>query len=95
MRFPTFPTIVRTFYTLGNFSTRATTSYRSLQPLSKSTVLRSMPTIPFLSSLFSSNSSAPKMSYPLEKSDEEWQAVLSKGKSTATTLAQFRQRSTC
>lgn len=38
-----------------------------------------MPTIPFLSSFFGTSSSQ-KMSYPVQKTDEEWQAVLSKGK---------------
>ncbi|TVY92592.1 Uncharacterized protein LAWI1_G003491 [Lachnellula willkommii] len=79
MRIPTFPTIVRTFYTLSNYSARvsAQTSYKALHPFSRATVLKSMPTIPFLSTFFSSSSSE-KMSYPLEKSNDEWQAVLNK-----------------
>jgi hypothetical protein len=80
MRIPKFPTIVRSFYTLSNYSARvsAQTSYKTLHPFSRGTVLKSMPTIPFPSRFFSSSSST-KMSYPLEKSNDEWQAVLNKG----------------
>jgi len=77
MKFPTFPTIIRTFHTFSNYSARAATQYKALTPLSRATIYKSMPTIPFLSSLFSSSSSSPKMSYPVQKSDDEWQAVLS------------------
>src|SRR5947207_1912806 len=38
--------------------------------------LWSMPTIPFLSALFSSSSS-DKMEYPDKRTDDEWRAVLS------------------
>lgn len=38
-----------------------------------------MPTIPFLGSLFSSGSSLKDMSYPIQKSDDEWRAVLNPG----------------
>jgi peptide-methionine (R)-S-oxide reductase len=37
-----------------------------------------MPTIPFLSAFFSTSNSS-KMTYPLQKSDDEWRAILSKG----------------
>ncbi|KAI1611467.1 methionine-R-sulfoxide reductase SelR [Exophiala viscosa] len=79
MRFPSFPNIVRTLYTLGNATAR-------LQPLRgtsnvslfhRATVYRSMPSIPLLGSLFSTSSSE-KMSYPDGRSDDEWQAVLNK-----------------
>jgi peptide-methionine (R)-S-oxide reductase len=80
MRFPTFPTIFRTIYTLSNYSVRVAPQYKALQPLTRGTILRSMPTIPFLSSFFSTSNSS-KMSYPLQKSDDEWRAVLSKGSS--------------
>ena len=83
MKFPTFQTIIRTFYTFSNYSARATTQYKALPPLTRATLYKSMPTIPFLSNFFSS-SGAPKMSYPVQKSDDEWQAVLSKGSSTPT-----------
>ncbi|ELR05635.1 hypothetical protein VC83_07641 [Pseudogymnoascus destructans] len=39
---------------------------------------RPMPTLSFLGSLFSSKKSTPKMTFPLQKSNDEWQAVLSK-----------------
>jgi peptide-methionine (R)-S-oxide reductase len=79
MRIPTFPTLIRSFYILSNYSARVShNQYRTLQPFTRGAVLKSMPTIPFLSSFFSSSSSS-KMSYPLQKSDDEWQAVLSKG----------------
>lgn len=47
-------------------------------PATRGTILKSMPTLPFLGSLFSSSASQ-NMSYPVEKSNDEWQAVLSKG----------------
>jgi len=79
MRFPTFPTLVRTFYTLSNYSARIPqTQFKSLQPLTRGTVLKSMPTIPFLSGFFGTSSSSQNMSHPVQKSDDEWQAVLSK-----------------
>lgn len=80
MRFPTFPTLLRTFYTLSNYTARASSQYKSIQPLARGTVLKSMPTIPFLSSLFgTSSSSSSNMSHPVQKSDDEWRAVLNKG----------------
>ena len=81
MKISTFPISIRTFYTFSNYSARATTPYKALTPFTCPTLYKSMPTIPFLSSLFSSNS-ALKMSYPVQKSDDEWQAVLSKGSHT-------------
>jgi len=79
MRVPNFPTLVRTFYSITNYTTRVTPAhYRALNPSARGLALKSMPTIPFLGSLSSSKSSSPDMSYPLQKSDDEWQAVLSK-----------------
>ncbi|EPE25508.1 Mss4-like protein [Glarea lozoyensis ATCC 20868] len=79
MRIPTFPSIVRTFYAISNYTNRASTQipFKSLQPFPRGVLLKSMPTIPFLGSFFSTNSSQ-KMSYPVQKTDDEWQAVLSK-----------------
>jgi len=78
MKFPTFSSIVRTLYTISNSTARIPhIPFKALQPFTRGTVLKSMPTIPFLSGFFSTNS-APKMSYPVQKSNEEWQAVLSK-----------------
>jgi len=76
MKFPKFPTFIRTFYLFANFTTRPY-SNRGIQ---KNITIKSMPTIPFLGSLFSTSSSSKNMSYPLKKSEDEWQAVLSKGK---------------
>jgi len=78
MRIPTFPTLLRTLFTFSKLSTRVPhKQYKALQPLTRGTILKSMPTIPFLSNFFSSSSSS-KMSYPLQKTDDEWRAVLSK-----------------
>ncbi|KAG9243882.1 methionine-R-sulfoxide reductase-like protein SelR [Calycina marina] len=78
MRFPTFPTIVRTFYTFSNYTARLPLQFKALQPVTRGTVLKSMPTIPFLSNLFSISAATRDMSYPVQKSDDEWRAVLSK-----------------
>ena len=80
MRFPSFPIIVRTFYTLTNATSRVLpASQKAIAPFARGTVLKSMPTIPLLGSLFSSSSSSKDMSYPIQKSDEEWQAQLNPG----------------
>ncbi|GME27582.1 Methionine-r-sulfoxide reductase [Neofusicoccum parvum] len=80
MRFPSFPTVVRAFYTLSNtaarrFSPSHQHAFAAASPRLPPT-LKSMPTIPFLGSLFSSSSRAT-MSYPVQKTDDEWQAILS------------------
>ena len=77
MRVPSFPTILRTLYTLTNTTGRSVPQHRALQPFVRGTILKSMPIFSF-ASLFGTNSSA-KMSYPVQKSNDEWQAVLSKG----------------
>jgi len=74
MRFP--PIFIRTIHLFTNFT--ATRSYASRAiPQNYITAVKSMPTIPFLGSLFSTSSSK-EMSYPVNKEEEEWQAVLSK-----------------
>ncbi|KAL8779616.1 MAG: hypothetical protein Q9194_001359 [Teloschistes cf. exilis] len=86
MRLPSFPTIIRAFYTLSNTTTArfSTASFASLKALPQTrggaggTVLRSMPTIPFLGSLFSSGAVKDMTDYPVKKSDSEWRAVLNK-----------------
>ncbi|KAL2069511.1 hypothetical protein VTL71DRAFT_14190 [Oculimacula yallundae] len=79
MRFPTFPTLLRTFYTFSNYSARVSTQYKTLQPLTRGTVIKSMPTIPFLSTFFgTSTNNSSKMSHPVQKTDDEWRAVLNK-----------------
>ncbi|KAK5078697.1 hypothetical protein LTR51_000887 [Lithohypha guttulata] len=79
MRLPSFPNIIRTLYAFSNTTLRSQPIVKSLgQPLQRATI-RSMPTIPFLGSLFSSStSSSQKMSYPDERTPGDWQAVLNK-----------------
>jgi hypothetical protein len=80
MRLASFSNIVRTLYTISNATATAhTTRYRAISPLIRTGILRSMPSIPFFGSLFSSKPQQNKMSYPVQKSEDEWQAVLSKG----------------
>ena len=87
MRFPSLPTIVRTFHTLSNFTSRYTTRPTNALLLLTSkpnTALKaSMPSVPFLGSLFSSSSSKKMEDFPVQKSDDEWQAVLNPGMSFA------------
>lgn len=82
MRFPSFPTIIRTFYThtsaTSNTFGSASQRRRALPRFSNLKTFRSMPTIPFLGSLFSTSASKT-MEYPVKKSDDEWQAVLTPG----------------
>lgn len=80
MRFPSFPTILRTFslYNLTRIN-NLPAAYRSIPaPFTRNTtIFRSMPTITFLGSLFGSQQK-DMTDYPIKKSDDEWQAVLSK-----------------
>lgn len=83
MRIPSFPTLIRTFYTISNATTsrffaRSPASQKALAPFTRGTVLQSMPTLPFLGSLFSS-SAKDMTEYPVRKSDDEWRAVLNPG----------------
>lgn len=77
MRFPSIPTFIRTFSVYNFASIRALpASYRGIQsPFLRNTTILSMPTIPFIGSIFSK----PKdmTNYPVKKSDDEWQVVLS------------------
>ncbi|KAA6413249.1 MAG: methionine-R-sulfoxide reductase [Lasallia pustulata] len=78
MRLPSFPTLLRTLYTITNTTSRALpASHRALAPFARGAVLKSMPTIPFIGALFSSSNSN-NMSYPVQKGDDEWRAVLNK-----------------
>lgn len=85
MRLPSFPNILRTLYTFSNATTHSAAAFRQRtlgagSSFYRSAALRSMPTIPFLGSLFSSSASSRKeMSYPVKKTDDEWQAVLNPG----------------
>ncbi|KAK5057777.1 hypothetical protein LTR84_011778 [Exophiala bonariae] len=84
MRFPSFPTFVRTLYTFSNTTarlfpqvTRGTVGNPFHYNHRAATVLKSMPSIPFLSSFFgTSSSSSGKMSYPDERTKDEWRTVL-------------------
>lgn len=80
MRLPSISTIVRTFYAFSNSTARTLPASQRLAPFTRGTVIKSMPTIPFLSSFFGTTSSSSNMSYPLQKSDDEWQAVLNPGR---------------
>jgi peptide-methionine (R)-S-oxide reductase len=88
MRFPTFPTLLRTFHTVTNTtsaffrassaSTVGRTIYGTPQ---RAIIYRSMPNIPFLGALFGSSSNmADNTNYPVQKTDGEWQAQLSPGR---------------
>jgi peptide-methionine (R)-S-oxide reductase len=81
MRPPSFATLVRTFYAFTNATARLHTPQKVISPLIRATTIKSMPTIPFFGSLFSSSSSSNNMSYPDQRSDQEWRAVLNKGMS--------------
>ena len=81
MRYPTFPNIVRTFYAFSNVTSRGfAISHRIPASFARGLALRSMPMIPLLGSFFSTSNSSKDMSFPVNKSDDEWQAVLNKGK---------------
>ncbi|OTA81230.1 hypothetical protein M434DRAFT_401424 [Hypoxylon sp. CO27-5] len=77
MRLPPFSNLFRAFYTFSHFTTVRPTAHQSL--LLKPSTLKSMPTIPFLGSLFGSGSSQSNiMSYPDQRTPDEWRAVLTK-----------------
>jgi len=76
MRFLSYSNALRAFYALASTTSRVSAVQTSVHPFTRSIVLRSMPIIPFLGSFFSTASS-PKMSFPVQKGDSEWQAVLS------------------
>lgn len=89
MRIPSFPSFVRTFYAFSNATFHRTApSPFSISAARPGVVLRSsMPTIPFLGSFFSTAESR-KMSHPVQKTDQEWQMQLNKGKPVALTARQ-------
>lgn len=67
--------------TRRQFTSSSSTSF----PQKRATIVRSMPTIPFLGSLFHSSSSSSQNGnnmgeYPDKRGEDEWRAVLSKGK---------------
>ncbi|KAI1805360.1 SelR-domain-containing protein [Daldinia bambusicola] len=77
MRLSPFSKVFRAFFTFSTLNRVRPLSHPSLRH--SPTTLRSMPTIPFLGSLFgSSSSSTNNMSYPDQRTPDEWRAVLSK-----------------
>lgn len=88
MRIPSLQSFYRTLQVLGSFARRPYPSpFAPLSSPSRVPVIKSMPTIPFLSGLFGSGSPRKDdMSYPVKKSEEEWRAVLSPGLSCAKPL---------
>lgn len=79
MRFPSIPTLIRTFHAFTNTTFRA--ANRGLYaPPQRATLIRSMPNIPFLGALFGTKM-ADNTQYPLQKTEGEWQAQLSPGTS--------------
>ncbi|KAJ1338338.1 peptide-methionine (R)-S-oxide reductase [Microdochium nivale] len=80
MRMPPFSSLLRTLFTLSSLGRVRVASAAQAQQapnLLRQQQLKSMPTIPFLSSLFGSGSSSSNdMSYPDKRSDDEWRAVL-------------------
>lgn len=88
MRIPSFPTILRTFYTVSN-TTRLLPQFNAtsaLQPLYSKAALAYNPSMGFISSFFTAT---PKqeMSFPVNKTKNEWQAVLSPGMFASLLLA--------
>lgn len=80
MRIPSIPSFVRTFYAFSNATLHRTAPAPFSISARPGVALRSsMPTIPFLGSLFHTAESR-KMSYPMQKSDEEWRMQLNPGK---------------
>lgn len=79
MRLPSVSTLARTFYTFTNAARLRPSPQRITSPVLRSSIVWSMPTIPILGSFFGSSSSSAKMTYPDQRSDQEWQAVLNKG----------------
>lgn len=79
MRFPSIPSLIRTFTIYNLTSLRSFPGpQRAIPPPSIIRNLNwSMPTFPFLGSLFGSQQKRDMTDYPVKKSDDEWQAVLS------------------
>lgn len=95
MRLPSFPTLIRTFYTISNtttsrfFNPKASLQTLASSPLNRGSIIgfKSMPTVPFLNSLFSTSAQSKQMAdYPVKKSDDEWRAVLNKGNYPPTNM---------
>ncbi|RQM08274.1 hypothetical protein DH86_00001464 [Scytalidium sp. 3C] len=74
MRLPKFSSIIRTIYTLNFRNRPAYPHHIAFEHVTQRRILKSMPTIPFLSHFFSSSSNSSNMSYPVQKSEDEWRA---------------------
>lgn len=84
MRFPRFSTaFITTFLTFGTFRSQARTARSSphlVTVVNRPTLLRSSMPLPLLGALFGSSTPKRDMSsYPVQKSDDEWRAILSPG----------------
>lgn len=80
MRLYSYLPFFRTFFNINNITSNSLHNYNKvLQPSALGIVRNSMPILPFLSSLLTTSCSSSNMSYPIQKSDEEWRAILSNG----------------
>ncbi|EAW06599.1 peptide-methionine (R)-S-oxide reductase [Aspergillus clavatus NRRL 1] len=79
MRFQYLIRGLRIFTTTRTTATLPQSFSRIPFPISRTTALKAAPAIPFLGSLFGSTAKAENsnMSYPDQRSEEEWRAVLS------------------
>ncbi|WPG99031.1 Hypothetical protein R9X50_00183600 [Acrodontium crateriforme] len=75
MRLPSISTLLRSIYAFSNAPFRPVSLNTSTIVSSRQAIRSSMP-IPFLGALFST-AETRKMSYPVQKSESEWQAQLS------------------
>jgi len=79
MRFS--PLISTILFTVSSLTRARAQSRFAPALLTRNSPLRAGMPIPFLSSLFgTSSSSSDKMSYPDKRTNDEWRAVLNKGK---------------
>ncbi|KAF9729722.1 hypothetical protein PMIN04_004459 [Paraphaeosphaeria minitans] len=77
MRFPSFPTLIRTFQAFTNNSFRVANSTRGIYSSpQRATPIQSMHNIPFLGALFGTKM-ADNSNYPVQKPEGEWQTQLS------------------
>lgn len=94
MRFQ-FSSVLRTLYTLSSF-TRIRASQQTpllLSSAQRASALKSMPSIPILGSLFGTKAAdSSKMSFPDQRTDDEWRAVLNKGMYCLITTVAFPVR---
>src|SRR6478735_7129329 len=86
MRFPSFPTLIRTFQAFTNSTFRVASSTRGIYSSpQRATPIRSMNNIPFLGALFGTKM-ADNTNYPIQKPEGEWQTQLSPGTSRCLRL---------